>query len=84
MGINKDNVNYYVAIANNLLKEFGMQDYELEFTSRNGYKAIDIQLKHGAKTLASGLSTKESYKIVLAIVDILTDIKKEVDRTWTT
>lgn len=79
MRINKDDVNYYVAIANNLLKDFGMQDYELEFTSRNGYKAIDIKLKHGAKTLATGLSTKEAYKIVLSIVDILNDLKKEVD-----
>lgn len=79
MKVTKDNVNYYISVANNLLKEFGMQDYELTFTSRYDYKAIDIKLKHGAKTLATGLTTKESYKIVLAIVDILNDIKIEVD-----
>lgn len=79
MRITKEDIDYYISIANNLLKELGIQDYELTFTSRYDYKAIDIKLKHGAKTIATGLTTKESYKIVLAIADVLNDIKKEVD-----
>lgn len=79
MRITNENVEYYINIVNNLLTEFGV-NYQLEFNSRNGYKAIDKKLAHGANTLATGLTTKESYLILSSIYEVLNDIKKEVGK----
>ena len=77
--IKKENVEYYIQLVNSLLKELGIT-YELEFNARNGYKAIDKKMEHGADTLATGLTTKESYLIACSIYEVLNDIKKEVDK----
>ena len=75
MKITKGNVEYYINIVNNLLTEFRV-NYQLEFNSRNGYKAIDKKLDHGANTLATGLTTKEAYLIIHAIFEVLNDMKE--------
>ena len=78
--IKKENVEYYIQLVNSLLKEFGV-NYQLEFNSRNSYKAIDKKLVHGANTLATGLTTKEAYLVIHAIFEVLNDIKQEVDKS---
>ena len=80
MRITKENVEYYIQLVNSLLKEFGV-NYQLKFNSRNSYKAIDKKLEHGDNTLATGLTTKESYLILCSICEVLNDIKQEVDKS---
>lgn len=81
MKVTKDMIEYKINIANLLLKELGVNTYELEFNSRNGYKAIDKKKEHGSDTLETGLTSREVYQIIKALVNILADIKKEVDKS---
>ena len=81
MKVSKNMIEYNINIANSLLKELGVNTYELEFNSRNGYKAIDKKMKHGSDTLETGLTTRETYQIINALVNVLADIKKEVDKS---
>ena len=79
MKITKENIEYYINIINNLFNECEL-NYQLEFNSRNGYKAIDKKMEHGTDTLATGLTTKEAYLIAHSICDVLIDIKREVEK----